>query len=116
MGLALEDSAEVLAGKLRLRMYGFGEFVSGDLYDIRTAAEKVPSQLRRALSALSQQQRDELAEEIKGFGVRAHSLGRPLLKVHRPEWLGDHAARCAVLVLNGPKPETALEDSMSPGF
>ena len=112
----MEDSAEVLAKKLRFRMYGHGEFVSRDFYDICTAAEKAPSQLRRALSALSPKQKDELAEEIKRFGVRAHGLGRPLLKVHRPDWLSDLAVGCADLVLNGPKPEPAPEDSMSPGF
>ena len=115
-GVALEGPAEVLAKKLRLRMYGHGEFVSRDFYDICTAAEKAPLQLRRALSALSPRQRDELEEEIRGFGGRAHRLGRPLLKVHRPEWLNGLAGRTANLVLNGPKPEPAPEDSMSPGF
>ena len=115
-GVELEESAEVLAKKLRLRMYGHGEFVSRDFYDICTAAEEAPSQLRRALSALSPRQRDELGEEIKRFGGRAHGLGRPLLKVHRPEWLNDLAVRCAELVLNGPTPEPAPEDSMSPVF
>ena len=112
----MEESAEVLAKKLRLRMYGHGEFVSRDFYDICTAAEEAPLQLRRALSALSPRQRDELGEEIKRFGGRAHRLGRPLLKVHRPEWLNDLAVRCAELVLNGPTPEPAPEDSMSPVF
>lgn len=115
-GVALEEPAEVLAKKLRFRMYGHGEFVSRDFYDICTAAEEAPLQLQRALSALSSGQREELAKEIRGFGGRAHRLGRPLLKVHRPEWLNGLAVRTANLVLNGPTPEPAPEDSMSPGF
>ena len=114
--VALEEPAEVLAKKLRLRMYGNGEFVSRDFYDICTAAEEAPSQLQRALSALSPRQRDELEEEIRGFVGRAHRLDRPLLNVHRPEWLNGLAVRTANLVLNGPTPEPAPEDSMSPGF
>ena len=112
----MEEAAEVLAKKLHFRMYGHGEFVSRDFYDICTAAEKAPSQLQRALSALSPRQRDELEEEIRGFGGHAHMLGRPMLKVHRPEWLNGLEVRTADLVLNGPAQEPAPEDSMSPGF
>ena len=116
-GVALEEAAEVLAKKLHFRMYGHGEFVSRDFYDICTAAEEAPSQLRQATASLSPDQRGELAKEIRGFGLRAHMLGRPMLKVHRPEWLNGLAVRTADLVLNGPAPEPAPEeDSMSPGF
>ena len=112
----MEEAAEVLAKKLHFRMYGHGEFVSRDFYDICTAAEEAPSQLRQATASLSPDQRGELAKEIRGFGGRAHRLGRPLLKVHRPEWLSDLAVRCADLVVKGPTPEPAQVDSISAGF
>ena len=100
-GLPFESVAEILARKLALRMYGNGEFVSRDFYDICTASERDGASLERALTALSSDERREIAREISGFGPSANGRGRPLTEVHRPEWLPDMAGRTARIVENG---------------
>ena len=69
-GMRLEDPAEILAKKFRLRMYGNGEFVSRDFYDICTAVEQDPTALRTAFAVLSEVERLEIAEEIRSLGGR----------------------------------------------
>lgn len=100
-GLPLEPVAEILARKLFLRMYGNGDFVSRDFYDLCTAAERDGASLERALSKLSSDQRDDLAREISSYGRSADKLGRPLTEVHRPEWLPRIASLTARIVENG---------------
>ncbi len=115
-GIALEPTAEILARKLRLHMYGNGEFVARDFYDICTAAEEEAPALQIALTVLSQDQRVELAEEIGTLGGRTPKLDRALLRVHRPEWLNALASRTAGLIGPVPEPTPKPDDSFSPGF
>jgi len=84
-------------------MYGNGEFVPRDLYDLCTAAEKDPRSLRLALGILTGSEREEIAGEIKSFGFRASGLGRELVAVHRPEWLSGIGRRTADLILSPPE-------------
>ena len=109
-GIRIESTAEILARKLRLRMYGNGEFVSRDFYDICTAAEKDPQALARALEILTEEERKDIAAEVAGMGSRANRLGRPLTDVHRPEWLPDLARRTAQLIRSAPSQEPAPEE------
>ncbi len=51
-GLALESTAQILARKLRYRMWGNGEFVARDLYDLCTGAVRDPAAVARALGVL----------------------------------------------------------------
>lgn len=97
-GLALEPTAEILARKLKLRMYGNGEFVSRDFYDICTAGEQDHAGLELALSAVSVEMRAEIAREIANLGPQAARRGRPLTGVHRPLWLSDLGKRAAELI------------------
>ena len=102
-GLPLESVPEILARKLALRMYGNGEFVSRDFYDICTASERDGAALERALTALSSAERSEIAREISVYGPSANRRGQPLTEVHRPEWLPDLAGRTARIVECGPE-------------
>ena len=70
-GLLLEPADEILGRKLRLRMYGSGEFVARDLYDLCAAGEKDPAALCRALSVLTPGMRRELAGEVALLGGSA---------------------------------------------
>ena len=101
-GLLLDPTSEILARKLRLRIYGNGEFVSRDFYDICTAAERDPVALDQALSTLSAGERIDIAEEIASLGAKAASSGRELKDVHRPHWLPSLASRTAELIVDGP--------------
>jgi len=112
-GLPLESVAEILARKLALRMYGNGEFVARDFYDLCTAAERDGASLERALAALSFGERDEIAREITGYGQLADRLGRALTAVHRPEWLPELAGRTARIIEGGAGP---TDDSTDCGF
>ncbi len=98
-GLGLEPTAEILARKLKLRMYGNGEFVSRDFYDICTAGERDRDGLELALSDISVEMRAEIAREIASLGPQAARLGRPLTGVHRPSWLGNLGERAAELIV-----------------
>ena len=100
-GLTLEPVAEILARKLVLRLHEHGEFLSRDFYDLCTAAERDGASLDLALSALSSDERDEIAREISGCGPSADRRGRPLAAVHRPEWLPELARLTARIVENG---------------
>ena len=103
--LVLEPVAEILGRKLLLRMYGNGEFVARDLYDICTAGERHPAALNRAVSLLTADMREELIDELSGLGPGAAKMGRDLTEVHRPGWLADLGQRTAALV----GPEAAPE-------
>ena len=96
--MPIELPSEILAKKLKLRIYGNGEFVSRDFYDLCTAGEKDPQSLKMALEILTDREREEISEEIQSFGTRASRMGRTLIKVHRPEWLSDLGRRTADLV------------------
>ena len=109
-GLPLEPVAEILARKLVLRMYGNGEFVSRDFYDLCTAAERDGASLERALSALPFDKRDEISREISSYGSSADKLGRPLTEVHRPEWL----PRIASLTAGAVAPQAERTRTASP--
>lgn len=104
-GLGLEPTAEILARKLKLRMYGNGEFVSRDSYDICTAGERDRDELDLALSVMSVEERAEVADEIASLGPQAARLGRPLTGVHRPSWLSDLGEQSAQLIAP-PRPGT----------
>lgn len=111
--LVLEPVAEILGRKLLLRMYGNGEFVARDLYDICIAGERHPAALNRALSLLTADMRRELFAELSGLGPDAARMGRELTEVHRPGWLADLGRRAAALVGPDPAPElrTGIEDA-----
>ena len=100
-GLPLESVAEILARKLVLRLHEHGEYLSGDLYDLCTAAERDGASLGRALSALSLDGRREIAREISSLGRSADGRGQALAAVHRPEWLPELARIAARIVENG---------------
>ena len=102
-GIPVETPSEILAKKLRLRIYGNGEFVARDFYDICTAAEKDPQSLKMALDVLTDSEREEIGEEIQSFGPGASRLGRALMAVHQPEWLSNLANRTADLILPSPE-------------
>lgn len=97
-GLVLEPVAEILARKLRFRMYGNGEFVARDFHDVCTAHERDPAALARALTVLSDSQREEIAREIASMGSKAVRLGRPLTDVHCPSWMDGLGKRAASLI------------------
>lgn len=97
-GLGLEATAEILARKLRHRIYSNGTFVSRDFYDICTAGEEDREALDLALSVMSDEERWEISREIAGMGAGAVRLGRPLTEVHRPSWLKDLGERTAELI------------------
>ncbi len=103
-GIRFESTAEILACGLRHRMYGYGEFVSRDFYDLCAAAESAPAALDRALSLLDIEKRRELVREISVIGPKAATLGQPLKNVHRPEWLDDLGRRTADLIAAGLAP------------
>ena len=96
--IALETTAEILARKLRLRIYGSGTFVSRDFYGICTAGERDREALDLALSVMSVEERGEISSEIASMGAKAVHLGRPLTDVHRPSWPKDLAERTAKLI------------------
>lgn len=111
-GILVESTAEILARKLRLRMWSNDDFVTRDfyhVYDICTAAEMDPGALTRALETLPAEQRRETADKIHVLGTRAEHLGRTLMGVHRPEWLPDLAWRAAKLIHDGPERKPAPE-------
>ena len=97
-GLPLESVAEILARKLVLRLHELGELLSRDFYDLCTAAERDGASLERALSALSSDERGEVAREISSLGRSADRRGRALAAVHRPEWLPELARLTARIV------------------
>ncbi|MDE0524399.1 MAG: hypothetical protein OXH79_20840 [Boseongicola sp.] len=97
-GLPLESVAEILARKLVLRFHEHGEYLSGDFYDLCTAAERDAASLEQALSALSSAGRGEIAREISGLGRSADRRGQALTAVHRPEWLPELARLTARIV------------------
>ncbi|MCY4541438.1 MAG: nucleotidyl transferase AbiEii/AbiGii toxin family protein [Rhodobacteraceae bacterium] len=103
--IALESIEEILARKILLRMNQNGEFVVRDFYDVVTAGDLAPQTLEAALTVLENHQRKEIADEITHFGARLGNritnLGRPLLDVHRPEWLPTLANRAALLIADG---------------
>lgn len=88
-GLPLEPEAGILARKLVLRMYGNGDFVSRDLYDLCTAAEREGASFERQLSALPSEKRGEIACEITSYGVE------PFRSRHDPSGR-DSAATCGL--------------------
>lgn len=99
-GLKMEFVAEILAKKLRLRMYGNGECLARDCYDLVTAAEQQPQALNIALSCLTGDQKEELVNEFN-LNWNKHTLaGRPLQEVHHPEWLSDLATRTSRIIEN----------------
>lgn len=112
--MVLEPVAEILGRKLLLRMYGNGEFVARDLYDICTAGERHPAALNRALSLLTADMRRELFSELSGRGPDAARMGRDLTEVHRPGWLADLGQRAAALIGPDVAPEfrAGVEDSV----
>ena len=57
--------------------------------------------LERALSALSSDERREIAREISGLGRSADGRDQALAAVHRPEWLPELAWIAARIVENG---------------
>ncbi len=101
--LPLEPVAEILARKIRLLMWGNGEFVARDLYDLCSAAARDRDSLNQALTVLSQAQRIDIADEMTRIGPRIIHLGRELTDVDHPEWLEDLAVRSARLVMEGPE-------------
>ena len=112
--IPLERIEEILARKLLLRMYQNGDFVVRDIYDFFTAADMAPQALMTAISILKSHQRQEIANEIVHFRGRVATLGRPLLDVHRPEWLPHLAERVALLISDGPKQVKRLEPDSNP--
>ncbi len=101
-GFALEAVDEILAKKLRLRIYGNGEFLARDCYDLVTAAEKDSDSLLRALGVLNTHQRGEIANELRSIRSIARLGGRALEAPHHPEWLTDLPIRAAEIVEKGP--------------
>ena len=115
-GLPLEPVAEILARKLVLRLHELGEFLSRDFYDLCTAAERDGASLERALSALSSDERREIAREISSWGPLADRRGQDLAAVHRPEWIPDLARIAAQIVESGASqrmPASAPPDASS---
>ncbi len=98
----LEFVDEILAKILRFRMYGNGEFLARDFYDLVTAEEKDQEALNRALSVLKWDQRETLAKEINSIWSKIPLVGQPLEGVHRPEWLSDLALRTSAIIANAP--------------
>ncbi len=103
-GLALESTAQILARKLRYRMWGNGEFVARDLYDLCTGAVRDPNAVARALDVLDPYARTALADEIARLGPRVARMGRALTAVDHPEWLVDLGRTAARLIAEGPRP------------
>ncbi len=102
-GIRLESPDEILAKKLRLRIYGNGEFVVRDCYDLVTAAEEYPDFLECALGILTERQRVEIAAELRS---RKTMLGgRTLDTPHYQEWIPDLSLRTADFVEHGPPPD-----------
>ena len=97
-GIRLEPIEEILARKLRLRMYGNGEFVARDFYDLCTATEEAPAALHMALAVLTPKMRNEIADEIKSLGQQASHKGRTLIGVHHPEWLDALAKKTSSII------------------
>ena len=114
-GVRLEAVDEILAKKLRLRIYGNGEFLSRDCYDLVTSAEIDPDSLTRALKVLTTRQRQEIAKELRSLRSLAKLGGRDLEAPHKPEWLPDLPLRTANLVENWPavRPEPTMRSPRS---
>ncbi len=104
-GYPLDSVREILARKFRLSMYGNGEFVSKDFYDILTAREKDPGSPHNALETLTADERQEIEDEILGYGKQAMRPGRELTDVHRPDWLDDLGKMVAMAALAERPPE-----------
>ena len=100
-GIPLESVEEILAKKLRLRMYGNGEFLARDFYDIITANEENPQALSRALSILGNDKREDIVEELH-YWRRRSLAGRSVEEVHHPEWLPDLVSRTSDIIKSGP--------------
>jgi len=103
-GLALEPTAQILARKLQYRMWGNGEFVARDLYDLCSGAVRNPHAVERALGVLDPYARTALADEIARLGPRVAQMGRALTAVDQPEWLVDLGGRTARLIAEGAHP------------
>lgn len=108
-GITLEYPDEILAKKLRLRIYGNGEFVVRDCYDLVTAAEEYPDVLECALSILTERQRVEIAAEMRSRNMVGMLEGRTLDTPHHPEWIHDLSLRTAEIVEHGPPAITEPE-------
>lgn len=117
-GITLEYPDEILAKKLRLRIYGNGEFVIRDCYDLVTAAEEYPDVFKQALDVLTERQRIEIANELRTRKTVDMLGGRTLDKPHNPEWITDLPLRTAVLVEFGPqaRPEPVSGPQSPPTF
>lgn len=114
-GIRLEFPDEILAKKLRWRIYGNGEFVVRDCYDLVTAAEEYPDVLESALGILTERQRVEIAAELRSRKSVGMLGGRTLNSPHHPEWIKDLPLRTAEIVEHGPPSGPALENgSQSP--
>ncbi|MCY4304255.1 MAG: hypothetical protein OXC62_05680 [Aestuariivita sp.] len=107
----MEDPAEILSKKLLICMYGNGEFVARDFYDLGTAHEKNPSALKKAFFALNPSQRIEIRDEIQSFGSKAVGFGRALENVHCPEWLSNLAEKTVIFFDSVPPEDPKLKDS-----
>ena len=97
--LRLEAVDEILAKKLRLRMYGDGKIAARDFHDICTAAEEKPAALERALAVLSPRQRGELAAEVRSLGLSAK--GRTLVMPCNPDRTLQLSRKVAELLKHG---------------
>jgi len=95
-------------------MYQNGDFVTRDIYEFVTAADMAPQALMTAISILKSHQRQVIANETVHLRGRVATLGRPLLNVHRPEWLPHLAKRAAQLISDGPKQLKRLEPDSTP--
>lgn len=113
-GIHLEFPDEILAKKLRLRIYGNGEFVVRDCYDLVTAGEEYPDILQRALAILTERQRAEIGAELRSRKTAGLLGGRTLDSPHHPEWIHDLSSRTADLVEHGPP--TRPKPSNPPSF
>ena len=82
-GTAVETltNAEILAGKLVHRLHGAGIAEPRDIYDLAMAQEHDASALRKAIAALTQNQRSEVVAMLEMLPQTwaTSSRGRPLL-------------------------------------
>jgi len=117
-GICLESPDAILAKKLRLRIYGNGEFVVRDCYDLVTAAEEYPDVFERALDILTERQRIEIVNELRSRKTVGMLGGRTLDTPCHPEWIRDLPLRAADLVEHGPRacPEPATGLQSPPSF
>lgn len=117
-GMRLEFPDEILAKKLRLRIYGNGEFVVRDCYDLVTAAEEYPDVFEQALAVLTARQRIEITHELRSRQTIDMLGGRTLDTPHNPEWIPDLPLRTADVVEHGPpaRPEPVTRPQSPPSF